>query len=106
MYVSPALLDELVDVLSRPKFSPKIRSSGETIQQLIADYARLAVLVHPTTTEHVIAADPDDDEVLACAWAAKAELIVSGDNHLLALRSYRDIPIVPAAEALVRLTSL
>jgi len=41
--------------------------------------------------------------VLACALAAKADLIVSGDSHLLNLKSYQDIPIVNAAEALARL---
>lgn len=31
--------------------------------------------------------DPDDDAVLACAVAAGAELIVSGDKHLRNLKS-------------------
>ena len=47
--------------------------------------------------------DPDDDEVLACALAAKADLIVSGDSHLLNLKSYQGIEIVRPAEALKRL---
>lgn len=47
--------------------------------------------------------DPDDDHVLACALAAHADLIVSGDSHLLELKGYQGIPIVSAAEALKRL---
>jgi predicted nucleic acid-binding protein len=47
--------------------------------------------------------DPDDDHVLACALAAQADLIVSGDAHLLNLKNYQSIPIVAAAEALTRL---
>jgi predicted nucleic acid-binding protein len=44
--------------------------------------------------------DPDDDHVLACALAAQADLIVSGDADLLNLREYQSIRIVAAAEAL------
>ena len=41
--------------------------------------------------------------MLACALAAKADLIVSGDAHLLNLKTYQGVPIVSAAEALARL---
>jgi hypothetical protein len=44
-----------------------------------------------------VARDPDDDHVLACALAATAELIVSGDLALLALTAYERIPIVTPA---------
>ena len=37
--------------------------------------------------------------MLACALAAKADLIVTGDRDLLALKSFREIPIMTAAEA-------
>lgn len=50
-----------------------------------------------------MARDPDDDHVLACALAAQADLVVSGDSHLLDLNSYQGIPIVGAAEALERI---
>ena len=42
----------------------------------------------------------DDDAVLACALAARADLIVSGDDDLLSLKHYQDIPIVTPAHAL------
>jgi predicted nucleic acid-binding protein len=47
--------------------------------------------------------DPDDDQVLALAIAAKAELIVSGDNDLLSLKSFEGIPILAPAEALLHI---
>ena len=44
--------------------------------------------------------DPDDDQVLACAVAANADLIISGDKHLHDLGgSYNDIRIVTPAQA-------
>jgi predicted nucleic acid-binding protein len=48
--------------------------------------------------------DPNDEMVLECALAAEADVIVSGDKkHLLSLREFRGIPIIPPAEFLRRL---
>jgi predicted nucleic acid-binding protein len=47
--------------------------------------------------------DPDDDAVLALALAAQADLIVSGDEDLLALRHYQDIPILNPAQAVAQI---
>ena len=46
----------------------------------------------------MIEADPDDDVVLACAVAARAKVIVSGDSHLLTLKEYQGIEIVTARD--------
>lgn len=48
----------------------------------------------------MIKADPDDDKVLACAKAAKAEIITSGDNYLLDLEEYEDIRILTVNQLL------
>jgi putative PIN family toxin of toxin-antitoxin system len=89
LVTSPVLLDELDEKL-RGKFgvSPKD-----------ADLIRLrleaaALIVEPDFSLKVIEDDPDDDRVLECAVAAKADYIVSGDRHLLKLSSYRDIPVM------------
>ena len=44
--------------------------------------------------------DPDDDHVIACALAASAELIVSGDRDLLKLGEHKGIRIVTVVQAL------
>ncbi len=41
-----------------------------------------------------ICEDPDDDKFLACALAAQANFIVSGDKHLLKLHPFENIPIL------------
>jgi predicted nucleic acid-binding protein len=53
--------------------------------------------------EPVILADLDDDAVLACAVAARAEAIVTGDTHLLDLKQYPGIDILTAAQLLTRI---
>lgn len=91
---SPALLRELTGVLSRPKFSSRLRALQVSGPELTAGYARLARLVNPQRVMRVVAEDPADDEVLACALAARAHYIVSGDVDLLRLRSYRGMAIL------------
>ena len=38
--------------------------------------------------------DPDDDNIIACALAAKAAYLVTGDSDLLELKSYQGVKIV------------
>jgi predicted nucleic acid-binding protein len=38
--------------------------------------------------------DQPDNRILECAVAAGADLVVTGDRHLLRLRTFRGIPIV------------
>jgi predicted nucleic acid-binding protein len=61
---------------------------------------QLAEVIVPPPLPQPVCRDPDDDHVLACALAAQADLIVSGDADLLNLREYQSIRIVAAAEAL------
>jgi putative PIN family toxin of toxin-antitoxin system len=103
LYTSVALLDELADVLSRKKLARAVVRTGSTASQLHSDYKRLANRVRSDALPERVARDADDDAVLACALAARAELIVSGDVHLLELGAFRTIPIVRAAEAVRRI---
>lgn len=102
---SATLLAELADVLQRPKFAQRLARAHITASTLVFGYAALAQLVVPAAIAPVIEADPDDDAVLACAVAAQAEVIVSGDSDLLALESYKGIPIITAAQLMARITS-
>jgi len=45
--------------------------------------------------------DPDDDKILDCALASRCIYIVSGDKHLIKLKSFRNIKILKPAEFLV-----
>jgi putative PIN family toxin of toxin-antitoxin system len=100
LYTSTPLLLELTDILGRAKFARKLAAAQLTIDQLVERYALLAIVVHPVTIPPTILDDPDDDQVLACALAAKADLLVTGDKDLLVLKTFREIAIVTAAEAM------
>ena len=104
LYTSPALLDELSDVLTRPHLAFQIRRHHASIEEAVTQYAALTIHVSPVSVPRVVPGDADDDHVIAAAVAARAIFIVSGDRHLLTLNSHRTSRIVTPSEA-VRLLS-
>jgi putative PIN family toxin of toxin-antitoxin system len=50
--------------------------------------------VRPSITINAVPADPDDNRILECAVEAQAQVIVSGDHHLLTLQKYKSIQIL------------
>jgi putative PIN family toxin of toxin-antitoxin system len=97
LFTSAVLLAELEDVLVRPKFVTRLKAANVTAQELVLGYGALATIVNPALLDPIILADPDDDAVLACAVAAMADVIVSGDQHLLELGQYKDMAILTAS---------
>ena len=100
LYTSPQLVTELRATLSYARLTKPIARSGLTVDELIARYTNVAIVVEPTTVPRVIIQDADDDHIIAAAVAAEADLIVSGDIHLLALGTHQGVRIVTPAEAL------
>ncbi len=101
---SEVLLAELLDVLSRSRFTERLAQAGLTPQGIVDDLRRIAVVVSSTDVPRVVPTDPDDDHVIAAAVAGKADLIASGDKRdLLPLGSFQGIPIITAREAVERL---
>jgi len=105
LFTSRALVTELEDVLTRGKFAAQLEQSRFSSAFLLARYTQLATLIAPSEITAAELRDPNDNLVLACALAARAEFIVSGDQDLLVLKAYRHIRIVNAAEALTIITS-
>ncbi len=104
IYSSTALLEELADVLTRPSPAKRLALIGKTARDVLADYLDAIELVEPIAVPRVVAGDADDDQVIAAAVTARADLIVSGDRrHLLPIGSHEGIDIVEASEALRRL---
>ena len=93
--LSEPLFLEVVEVLRRPHIRKMARLGAGQIEELLELLLRIATIVPgPLRIEPVVADDPDDDVVLATAVAGRADVIVSGDRHLLAIREHRSIPIV------------
>jgi len=99
LLVSEAILSEYLDVLQRPK----LHLNAEMIFALVTRLQRKAEFVMPAEPIDVIEADPSDNMFLEAAVAGEAIYVVSGDSHLLELKSYRGIEILAASEFLTRL---
>jgi len=96
LVTSAALLDELDEKL-RGKFAV----SAKDAEMIWAKLESVSYIVDPDFLLHVVADDPDDNRVLECAVAGKANhYIVSGDRHLLKLSSYQGISILTVRQFL------
>ncbi len=98
--ISPLILEEFEIVVYRPRIQQKYNLSDEDIAEYLEMLREFAIMVSGSITVNAVPDDPDDNIIIACALEAKVDLIISGDNHLLALGSYQGIPIVKAADFL------
>jgi putative PIN family toxin of toxin-antitoxin system len=105
LWSSVELLDELEEVLQRLKFAARLAQIGKTPAELVDAYLALAVIIATTPLADPVSADPDDDAVRACALAAQAEAIISGDDDVLTLHMFQTIPILTASAFLARLAA-
>jgi putative PIN family toxin of toxin-antitoxin system len=103
LYTSRFLLEELTVVLHRPKFDPVFALRETSRPILIQSYQALTHMVNPVLVPDIVKDDPADNQVLACALTAEAEVIVSGDSHLLSLKESVGANILSAGAFLARL---
>jgi uncharacterized protein len=92
--VSEATMAELASVLSRPKFDPYITIKDR--QEFLRLLGRLAEHVPITYTVHACR-DSKDNMILEVAVNGSADVIVTGDQDLLALGTFHEIPIITPA---------
>lgn len=98
LVTSPAIMAELARVLATG-----LGADSERIRSVVVQIARAATIVRPTTQLDVVI-DEADNRILECAVDGGADLIVSGDRHLVRLDRYQGIGIVTVTQALDRLS--
>jgi len=99
LLVSEPTLQELADVLARPKFDLYVTIAER--QEFLRVLGRIAEMVPIVYTVHACR-DPRDDKFLDLAVNGEAGLIVTGDDDLLVLQDFRGIPIITPARYLER----
>lgn len=104
-FTSEALIAELAGILGRAKFAAKLRQKNLSAAEIVARYREIAETVEAAPIEEARLRDPDDAAVLACALAARADAIVSGDDDLHALGTYQGIPVLSPADCLRRIAA-
>jgi uncharacterized protein len=103
LLTSREILAELERVLHYDRIQKKYELSEETITEYVVSIWDDSTIVEVTKPVTNVSPDPDDDKFLACAEAAGADYVVSGDPHLIDLRSYREIPILTPRQFLTKL---
>ena len=93
----PLLFGELKAVLSRPKIAARV--TAETARDYLEWLSRVTVVEADPAYIPRVCADPGDDYVLALAASGRAQVVVSGDAHLLELVGAGPRVMTPAAFA-------
>ena len=94
LVVSPAILAEVRRSLSYPKVRRYIKASEEDLDLWVVSVELIAQPVEGNLRIHAVTADPDDNKYIEAAVEGLAQFVVSGDKHLLSLKSYENIRIV------------
>lgn len=95
-FITDEIIEEVINVFKRPKISKLINEND--VEFMIDNYKQSSKKVHPKDKLEVVKEDPDDNKFIECAVEAGAEYIISGDPHLLNLKTYKNIKIVSPAE--------
>ncbi|MGH2472404.1 MAG: putative toxin-antitoxin system toxin component, PIN family [Candidatus Limnocylindria bacterium] len=95
LITSPALLAELRAVLGRAKFRADV--TLDEVEEFLELIRRESMsLEDPEPSVSALSEDPGDEYLIRLAGAANADVLVSGDPHLLRLRSR--IPVESSRE--------
>jgi uncharacterized protein len=105
LMLSDDILAELEQKLKNKKFAVDLINTGKTAEKLVDDFRQLAEIVVPADVPEDAIRDKKDRIILACALGGKADIIVSGDKDLTAVKAYQGIPIVTPAEFLAIVNS-
>jgi len=104
VYVNEEIALEVSKVLQYPKVSEVLRKTGVSEKDALRILDANSKKVEHTLRLHVITEDAEDDKILDCALAAGANVIVSGDRHLLELGKYKKTKILTPREFFDKLT--
>lgn len=97
LLVSEDTMNELAQVLDRPKFDPYVsREDRRRFIKLLGGVTRIVPIARRT---HVCR-DPKDDMFLDVALNGEAKAIITGDKDLLALDPFQGVRIVKPANFL------
>jgi len=93
VFISNYILDEIRKVLVRD-----FNLEKQEIVDVVNAVLYFTHLIETKESVKIVKDDPKDDQILDCALACNADFIVSQDNHLLNLKSFRNIKIISPEE--------
>jgi len=105
LIVSPDLVNEFDEIMRRHGLpQPALNQWLDILNRTCLNIPPYVRHIKPTQPIDAPISDPDDNRVLECAVEGKADIIVSGDKHLLKLARYQDIEILTPRDFIARLS--
>ena len=101
LLLSSQIVSEFIYVISRRKFAKYVKAHD--VRVFLQALHQTAKFARIKSRFKIVKADPADDTILRTAFDGKADCIVSGDNHLLSLGTFRGIKILTVDEMLTLL---
>jgi len=83
---SKEIINEYIKVLTYPKFELTEAEINYILYNEVLPYFDI---VQIKDTPAIIKVDPSDDKFIHCAKTGKAKIIITGDQHLLNLKTYQ-----------------
>lgn len=97
------IIAEMERVLLYPKLKDIVSQIGKTPRGIINEFLEIIIMFPPIVlAESSRLEDRTDEKFLSCAVTADAAFIVSGDKHLLRLKTFRGVDIVSPNDFLRR----
>ena len=96
LIVSKGILEEFSEVTQDSRIRKYVED--DDIVTFLETIGKIAKVVKVKSRFSAVKEDPDDDAILRTAFDGKADFIVSGDKHLLALKEFREIRIITVDE--------
>ena len=94
LVTSPAILTEVRRSLAYPRVRKHLIASDEDLDLWVVSFGLVGEPVEGRLRIAAVAEDPEDDKYIAAALEGRAQFIVTGDTHLLALKSYEGVRMV------------
>ncbi len=94
LLVSADILAEVKTALSYPKLKKLHHKSPQWINAFLSELSDQALITPGNLIVDAVKDDPSDNIYLACAQEGRADFIISGDQHLKDLESFRGIKIL------------
>ena len=98
VYISEDIGLELSKVLQYQKVSEILGKTGISKKDALRILIVNSRKVEPSLKLHAVNEDAEDNKILECALEARADIIVSGDKHLLQLGKFKKTRILSPRE--------
>ena len=91
---SPAILEEIAEVMNRERILKRTKMSTQERTDFMDELIERSDVTQGEQLIIDASRDMKDNKFLACAYEARADYIITGDQDLLVLKEYEGVKIV------------